>query len=120
MSQSTPAVPRCLGIIMDGNRRWAKERELPTLEGHRAGYEKLKEVLRWTKDLGIGNLVIFGFSTENWNRSKDEVSYLMDLIRFILKSEIDHFHKEGGVLKCVGFIERFPEDIKQLITEAEE
>jgi undecaprenyl diphosphate synthase len=68
-----------LGIIMDGNRRWAKARGLPPFEGHRAGYKKVEEVLHWCKEAGIKILTLFAFSTENWQRSKEEVNFLMKL-----------------------------------------
>lgn len=105
---------------MDGNRRYAKERGLPTLEGHRKGYEKLKEALRWGKDAGVENIIVYAFSTENWKRSADEVSYLLDLFRFILNQELEHFHKEGGIIKCLGNLDKFPEDIQKLTRSAEE
>ena len=87
-------VPACVGIIMDGNRRWAKEKGLPTLEGHRRGYERLKDVARWSGEAGVKHLVIYAFSTENWKRTQEEVGYLMDLFRWVLKEEVAYFVKE--------------------------
>jgi hypothetical protein len=74
------SVPKHVGIIMDGNRRWARERGLPTLEGHRRGYDKLKEAGDWCLSRGIKYLTVFAFSTENWKRDKKEVAYLMRLL----------------------------------------
>lgn len=105
---------------MDGNRRFAKERGLSSLDGHRAGYEKLKEVAQWTKDAGIRHLVVYGFSTENWNRSEEEVGYLMDLLRTVLESEAEEMSKRDGRLRIIGQRERFPADIQEKMARAEE
>lgn len=75
----------CLGFIMDGNRRWAKGKGLPTYEGHRRGGEVLQECMEWVRDAGIPHAVFYAFSTENWNRTDAEVNYLMDLFRKQLK-----------------------------------
>lgn len=105
---------------MDGNRRFAKEQGKSALEGHKAGFEKLKEVLRWAKDAGVGHVVAYAFSSENWSRAASEVSYLLDLMRLALQKEFDDFKKEGGILHCVGDVSRFPEDLQKLIQKAEE
>jgi len=110
----------CIGIIMDGNRRFAKERGLSSIEGHRAGYEKLKEFARWAKEAGIRHAIVYGFSTENWHRPEKEVAYLMDLLRTVLSQEAEHMRKEGGRLRILGQRERFPADIQKLIAQAEE
>lgn len=91
-----------LAIIMDGNRRWAKERGLPGTEGHRAGHKRLKEVGDWCIEKGIGVLTVFAFSTENWKRAEDEVGFLMDLLEEALVKELDYFHSRGVRLKIVG------------------
>lgn len=113
------SIPECVGMIMDGNRRWAKERGLPTLEGHRRGYEKLKEVLQWVKDIGISHLIVYAFSTENWKRTQEEVGYLLDLFRLMLSKEVKRIKEEGGVIRCIGERERFPKDIQDLMVQAE-
>jgi undecaprenyl diphosphate synthase len=114
-------VPYHLGIIMDGNRRWAREKGLPVLEGHRRGFEKFKEAAKWCKKKGVRILTVFAFSTENWNRSKQEVSYLMQLLKLALsKKEIESLNKEGARLQIIGQRERFPKEIQKLIAEAEE
>ena len=85
--------PTCVGIIMDGNRRWAKEKGLPVSAGHYSGYKKLKEVVLWAKEAGVKNLIVYAFSTENWNRSKREVDVLMKLFEQVLSVE-DNFKKK--------------------------
>lgn len=105
---------------MDGNRRWAKGKGLPTLEGHRAGAGKLKEVVSWSKECGIQHVIFFTFSTENWNRKLEEVSYLLGLIGEFLTKELDSFHAQGGVLHCVGDISKFPGDLQTIFKNAEE
>lgn len=110
---------RAIGLIMDGNRRWARERGLPTLEGHRRGYEKLKEVLEWTKEAGIRDVFVWGFSTENWNRTADEVNYLMDIFRTMLAGDAIELKRRGIKFKIVGQRERFAPDIQKLMSEAE-
>ena len=106
----------CAGIIMDGNRRWAREQGLPTLEGHRKGYGKLKEVIEWCKDEGIPHLVVYAFSTENWGRSQDEVSYLMDLFREMSK-ELATLQTKDLAVHFVGDLSRFPDDLQKKIEE---
>ncbi len=112
--------PKCISMIMDGNRRWAKERGLFPVEGHAKGYEKLKEVIEWTYEAGVPNLIVYAFSTENWNRAKEEVSYLMTLIRKVLVEQSEEFNKKGNRIVFAGDIERFPKDIQKLIHESEE
>lgn len=111
--------PRCIGIILDGNRRWAKERGLPTLEGHRRGFENLKTIARAVRDRGVAHLVVFAFSTENWNRAPEEVSYLMDIFRQAIRDEIEELGKEGIRTRFLGERARFAEDIQAGMEEAE-
>ncbi|TSC64793.1 MAG: undecaprenyl diphosphate synthase [Parcubacteria group bacterium Gr01-1014_91] len=109
----------CIGIILDGNRRWAKARGLSKLEGHRAGKENLKTVTRFIRDSGIKHLVVYAFSTENWNREPVEVSYLMELFRESIKKEMTELGKEGVRTRFVGQRERFSEDLQQSMDEIE-
>lgn len=118
MNERDQAVPSCVGIIMDGNRRWAKAKGLPTLEGHRAGGATLKETVRWAKEAGVEHIIFFTFSTENWNRTQEEVSYLLNLIGEFIESELEHFHAEGGVLHFVGDLSRFPENLQTIFQES--
>lgn len=112
--------PTCAGIIMDGNRRWAKVRGLSSLEGHRAGSETLKNAVQWAKDAGVGHIIFYTFSTENWNRSEEEVSYLLGLIGDFIKKELEHFHTEGGVLHYVGDLSRFSPALQKTLKESAE
>lgn len=109
-----------LAIIMDGNRRWAKDQGLPSFAGHQKGYEKLKEVMRWCQKKGVDTLTVYAFSTENWNRSEDEVNFLMTLFHRALTEELDEFHQEGIRLRVIGTRQRLAPKIVQAITEAEE
>jgi undecaprenyl diphosphate synthase len=110
---------RHIAIIMDGNRRWAKERGLSSLEGHRAGYERLKEVAEWIFDRGITTLTVFAFSTENWKRTQEEVGYLMDLLEFALTNELHRFMERGIRLRIIGRREGFRPSILRAIEVAE-
>jgi undecaprenyl diphosphate synthase len=110
---------KTIGIIMDGNRRFARERKLPLLEGHRAGKEKLKEVMRWAKDAGVPNLIVYAFSNENWSRAREEVDYLMEIIRLMFKHELNDFKKEKVRLRFVGERERFSKDIQEILNNVE-
>src|ERR1035437_2469068 len=111
--------PKCVGIIMDGNRRWAKGKRLPSFEGHRIGYNKMKEVADWCIKEEIPNLILYAFSIENWQRSKEEVSYLMGLIKLMLGKDISPLKKKGIRVSCIGDLSIVPEDIKKLIKKAE-
>lgn len=97
---------------MDGNRRWAREHDLPTLEGHRRGYDKLKEVGEWCLDRGVEALTVYAFSIENWNRSKEEVSYLMDLLHRALTGEIDEFMRRNIRVRVIGRREGLPDNVR--------
>lgn len=114
------SVPRCIGIILDGNRRWAKERGLPTLMGHREGAQRLKETARWCKARGVTNLVVFAFSTENWKRATEEVNYLMDLMREVIEKDVQELMAEGARIKIVGERERLPKDLQESVAKIEQ
>lgn len=109
-----------VGIIMDGNRRWAKEKSLPTLEGHRKGLANVKEIVKSTKGADVGTIILYAFSTENWNRSKKEVSYLIDLFALFLSKEVEEMDKENIKVVIIGQRERLSPKVQKLITEAEE
>lgn len=92
---------------MDGNRRWARERNYTTLEGHTRGYQKAKEMATWCREAGVTHLYLYAFSNENWNRSPEEVSYLTELFKSIFTNEADEFRAENGALKFIGDLARF-------------
>ncbi len=115
-------IPKHIVLFPDGNRRWAKKNNLPSLEGHKKGYEKLKMLCTWCEDRGVKVLTAFGFSTENWNRSPEEVSYLMKLLEdtlLMFKSDRELVDKEVCV-KVIGQRERLPESLKKAIIEIED
>lgn len=120
MSQPILAKPiECIGFILDGNRRWAKEKGLPQLEGHRRGFENLKSAARWVQARGIPHMVVYAFSTENWNRSIEEVTYLMDIYRETIRASNAELGKEGIRTRFIGQRERFAEDIQRSMADAE-
>lgn len=110
---------RHLAIIMDGNRRWAKDRGLPSLEGHRMGYASLKQVGDWCLERGIEVLTVFAFSTENWKRTQEEVGYLMKLIEYAVSTDLAHFHERGVRLRILGRREGLPASVLRAIEKAE-
>lgn len=116
----THEVPRCVGVIMDGNRRWARAHGVFPLEGHAAGYEKMKDFLGWAREAGVSHVVIYAFSSENWNRSPEEVSYLMKLLKRALVEEVSHFKKENARIRVIGDRARLPKDVLDAILHAEE
>lgn len=109
-----------LAIILDGNRRWAREHNLPTLEGHRRGYENVKTIGLAALERGIQFLSVFAFSTENWKRSKEEVGYLMDLLLLALTKELNFFQGHGVRLKVVGDRSGLSKKLQSACTKAEE
>ena len=116
-----PASPvKHLAIIMDGNRRWAKERGLPAFRGHQAGYEALKQLGDACLEREIEVVSVFAFSTENWKRAEDEVGYLMDLLEKGLREELDYFQKKGIRLRIIGRREGLRPSVLAAIEDAEE
>ncbi|OGG49037.1 di-trans,poly-cis-decaprenylcistransferase [Candidatus Kaiserbacteria bacterium RIFCSPLOWO2_12_FULL_52_8] len=113
MKASPTRVPECVGIIMDGNRRFARERGLSTSRGHQLGYEKAKELVAWCRDAGIKYVILYAFSTENWRRSAEEVSYLTTIIKTLLLSEARELRNanENEAIRFAGDIDRFGADI---------
>jgi undecaprenyl diphosphate synthase len=113
-------IPNCVGIIMDGNRRWARSKGLPLLSGHEEGGQTLKKVASWAKDFGVKHLVVYAFSTENWNRAEEEVSYLLGLIEKFFKNEFDGFKKDGGVMHFVGDLSKFSPSLQKYMVDSVE
>jgi undecaprenyl diphosphate synthase len=106
-------LPKHVAIIMDGNGRWAKQRHLPRVEGHRAGAESARVIIRTAGELGIKYLTLYAFSAENWNRPKDEVDALMKYLVHYLKSETPELNKNNVRLEVIGQIYRLPENVQE-------
>jgi len=113
-------VPYHVGIIMDGNGRWAQARGLPRIEGHRVGAERAREIIEASADFGIRYLTLYTFSTENWKRPTSEVSTLMKLLELYLKKEFAGLNKKNVRFKAIGELKSLPENIQSLIRETEE
>ncbi len=111
--------PKHIGIIMDGNGRWANIRGLPRVEGHRQGSHRSKDVIYAASDIGLNALTLYAFSSENWKRPEDEVSVLMQLLSFYIKAEIPHIFKKGIVFRVIGDRMKLSKDIRALIEQAE-
>lgn len=109
-----------VAIIMDGNRRWAKLKNLPTAMGHKKGVEALKTTLRACDDYGIKYLTVYAFSTENWNRKKEEVDFLMDLFCKTLKTETIEMHKKNVVINFIGDISGLGEKLQEVVKDSTE
>lgn len=113
-------VPTHLGFILDGNRRWARGKGIPQLEGHRRGFNRLTELVDNCIEAGVKHVTVYAFSTENWGRSKEEVSYLMDLFREMLGKQAKEMHKKQVKIKIVGRLEDFEDDIQEKMKEVME
>jgi len=111
------SIPKHVALIMDGNRRWAREKRLPDLEGHRKGEERIEPIVDTAIEMGITHLTFWAFSTENWKRSKTEVSFLMRLYRENLHKKVDSFHKKNVRVIVIGNLSMFPKDIYRLTQE---
>ena len=111
-------MPEHIAIIMDGNRRWARAQGKQPSEGHKAGAETLRQIAKDCNELGIKFLTVYAFSTENWKRSKDEVSYLMFLLKSYLKDFAKKAYKENIKLKVLGNIDILEKDLQKSITNA--
>ncbi len=109
-----------IAIIMDGNRRWAKERFLPSMMGHKKGVEALKKTTRACDDLGIKYLTLYAFSTENWNRKKEEVDFLMDLLASTLIAELDELNKNNVKMNFIGNLSQLNQNLQNIIEKSKE
>lgn len=116
---SNPQSPKHVAIIMDGNGRWAKARNLPRTAGHQQGIEACKRAVRSAGELGIQYLTLFGFSTENWSRPATEVNELMRLLRMYLRSETAELHRNNVKMQMIGERSAFSDDLLELIENAE-
>ncbi len=111
------SLPRHVGIIMDGNGRWAKLKGLPRVEGHRRGAKRAKEIIQAARDLGIGALTLYTFSIENWQRPAAEIAFLMKLLELYLLKEMHEFKKQGINFRFIGDLNRLPENLRRLIRQ---
>ncbi len=118
-TSDTPAPPVHVAIIMDGNGRWAKQRNLPRTAGHKQGAESVRKAVRAAAQAGISYLTLFGFSSENWSRPDTEIQDLMGLLRLYLRAETAELHKNNVRIKIIGDRRKLPDDIVKLIEHSE-
>ena len=109
-----------IAIIMDGNRRWAKEKNLPSAVGHKKGVDALKATMRACDDFGIKYLTVYAFSTENWNRKPEEVNFLMDLLGQTLKNELKEMHENNVVISFIGDTTKLSDNLQKILANAVE
>jgi undecaprenyl diphosphate synthase len=112
-AEAKASLPRHVAVIMDGNGRWAKQRNLPRIEGHRQGAESARTIIRTAGELGVKYLTLYAFSAENWNRPKDEVDALMKYLIHYLKTETPELNKNNVRLEVIGQIYRLPENVQE-------
>lgn len=117
---SVEVLPKHIGIIMDGNGRWAKKRGLPRKAGHSAGAKTFRKITRYCSDIGIKYLTVYAFSTENWKRPEDEVNSLMNLFKSYLEEALADFKDDSIVVKFIGDKSQFNEGLRNLMIENEE
>ena len=113
-------MPVHIGIIMDGNGRWAKKRGLPRKAGHSAGAKTFRKITRYCSDIGVKHLTVYAFSTENWKRPEDEVNSLMKLFKSYLEEALEDFKDDSIVVKFIGDKSQFSDDLRNLMIENEE
>ncbi len=109
-----------IAIIMDGNRRWAKNRHLPSMMGHKKGVDALKAIVKAADDFGIKYLTVYAFSTENWNRKKEEVDFLMDLLANTLKNELNELYQKNVKMNFIGDLEALSDNLKKILNHSKE
>lgn len=109
-----------IAIIMDGNRRWAKEKNLPSAFGHKKGVDALKAAMRACDDFGVKYLTVYAFSTENWNRKKEEVDFLMNLLGETIKNELKEMHENGVVINFIGDLKKLSSKLQEILAHAVE
>lgn len=109
-----------IAIIMDGNRRWAKEKNLPSAFGHKKGVDALKTTMRACDDFGVKYLTVYAFSTENWNRKKEEVDFLMNLLGETIKNELKEMHENGVVINFIGDLAKLSPKLQNILAHAVE
>ena len=119
-SKNEIKLPNHIAIIMDGNRRWAKEKNLPSIMGHKEGAQALRKIIRHSGKIGIKYLTVYAFSTENWKRTKEEVDYLMNLLIDSLNQYLSEALENDVTLNFIGNIKELPEKVQKTIKESEE
>ena len=121
MSFSAPLdperLPRHVAIVMDGNGRWAKQRRKPRIYGHKVGADSVREIVEMSREIGIGHLTLYAFSTENWNRPEQEVSGLMNILKSYLVSELSRMEKNEIRLNCLGETAKLPGTVRQTLED---
>ena len=114
------SVPKSVAIVMDGNRRWAKKNNLPVSQGHRAGIESLTRIVKHAKNIGVKHLVVYAFSTENWNRKQFEVNALMNLISFGADTKLNEIINNEVKLNFIGVLDALPASSRKAIDKCKE
>ncbi|MFA7658123.1 MAG: isoprenyl transferase [Candidatus Gastranaerophilaceae bacterium] len=109
-----------VAIIMDGNRRWAKENNLPSAIGHKKGVDALKTAVKSCHNFGVKYLTVYAFSTENWNRKPEEVNFLMELLAHTIKNELKELHENQVVIKFIGDLSKLNSKLRKILTNAME
>ena len=119
MAELDPAkIPAHVAIIMDGNGRWAKARRLPRIMGHREGMKSVRAVVETARKVGIKVLTLYAFSKENWQRPKEEVSFLMRLLKEYLQKEVDELHQKDIQIRAIGELGLLPPEVQDLLRQA--
>ncbi len=111
-AETQPKGPQCIGIILDGNRRWAKEHGLLAWQGHEAGVKKLKQVAEWAMEARVSHLVVYAFSSENWNRPEEEVSFLLKVLTTALQTEMPWLLQHSVRIRFIGDHSKFEKEIQ--------
>jgi undecaprenyl diphosphate synthase len=113
-------VPNHIAIIPDGNRRWARDRNLPTFTGHKKGFDIATEVIKEARNLGVHTVTLWAFSTENWNRSQEEIDYLMDMYLNLIDKNLKEAKKDNARIYHLGRKDRIPAELAKKLVEVEE
>lgn len=112
-------MPACIGFILDGNRRWAEEKGLSAFEGHQRGMDNVEIIARAAQDIGIQHMVVYAFSTENWKRSENEISYLFKIFETMMSNSLSKLQDAGVAVRFVGQRERLPMSLQESMRDAE-
>ncbi|KUK91582.1 MAG: undecaprenyl diphosphate synthase [Marinimicrobia bacterium 46_43] len=110
-------LPKHVGFIVDGNRRWAKEKSLPTFAGHKKGAERIEEIVKYAQELGIKIITIYAFSTENWKRAEEETSYLMELFETYASNKMGEANNLGIQIRILGDLQDLPDSLQETLSK---